>query len=374
MDEVLLYLFVGHDVVQQESIWLAFTHGQALIQVVTGDNGSNRQDKGEPIGATQFGFIYLLAQEHVDGNAQAGGGNPGVVGNGDRVEVGVDGQGFSPQVQELAAAFAHTYGPFSRVRGQNSLQGTDSHTILGPVTGQVGVSGQEVGHDLLAGGLVPFAGVGGQHIDAGVAGEHFSYTFHAGHIGGMSGEAFDLDDVAFAAQLFSQPFCAGHGPFFLVDAHVVHAGDVQFLVYGDHDDAQGYGFFQGGIEAIDVTRVHQDGVHVLGHQVLELLDLPGHIGVGTFDHQFGGDALVHILLVGFDQFGDHLRAIFAADEGVRDTDGEGIIFCWSLNFHLFCWSFCFFFCGSFHVPGFFGGGFYLASGGFSCATTGNHQG
>ena len=51
-----------------------------------------------------------------------------------------------------------------------------------------------------------------------------------------------------------------------------------------------HGFLQGGVQAVDITRVDQDGIHVLGHQVLQLLDLAGHIGVGAFDHQFIGDA------------------------------------------------------------------------------------
>ena len=44
-----------------------------------------------------------------------------------------------------------------------------------------------------------------QDFDVGIVGQHFSDAFHAGYIGRVSGEAFDLDDVALAAQFLSQP-------------------------------------------------------------------------------------------------------------------------------------------------------------------------
>ena len=83
---------------------------------------------------------------------------------------------------------------------------------------------------------------------------------------------------------------------------------------------------RGGVQAAHIAGVHQDGIHVLGHQVLQLLDLAGHVRVGAFDHQLGRDALIHVFLVDFDQLRNHLRAVFAADERVRDTDREYLRF------------------------------------------------
>ena len=121
---------------------------------------------------------------------------------------------------------------------------------------------------------------------SGYFSKDFSHTVHAGDVGRVSGEAFDLHDLALAAEFVGQPLRRCLRPFLLVDAHVVHAGHIQFLVHRDDDDALGDGFLQGGIQAVDITGVDQDGIHVLGHQVLQLLDLAGHIRVGAFDHQF----------------------------------------------------------------------------------------
>ncbi len=160
---------------------------------------------------------------------------------------------------------------------------------------------------------------------SGIVRQYFSHAFHAGHVRRVAGEAFDLDDLALAAQFLSQPASRGLGPFFLVDTDVVHAGDVQFLVDRDDEDALVQGFLQGGVQAAHIAGVHQDGIHALGHQVLQLLNLTGDVRVGAFDYQLVGDAGIHVFLVGIDQFLDHLRAVFAADEGIRDADGEFIV-------------------------------------------------
>ena len=138
----------------------------------------------------------------------------------------------------------------------------------------------------------------------------------------MSGEAFDLDDLAFTAEFVGQPLSGGLRPGFLIDTDIVYARDIQFLVHGDHDDALVQRFEQGGIQTIDITGVDQDGIHILGHQVLQLLDLASHIRIGAFDHEFVGDALVHVFFVDFHELIDHLSAVFAADERIGNTDRE----------------------------------------------------
>ena len=244
----------------------------------------------------------------------------------DRFEVRIHGQGFFPQSQVLAAAFAYALRPDCRVGCHHCLQRTDCHSVLRPVAGQVRVGAQEVGHHLLSGRFIPTASVCRQHRDAREISQHLRYTFHAGYIRRVSGEAFDQHDLALAAQLVSQPPGRGLCPGFLVDAHVVYAGHIQLLVHRDHDDPLGNCFFQGRVQAVHVTRVHQDRIHALRHQVLQLLDLPSRIGVRALDHQLGRDARIHVFLVYGNQLGDHLRAIFAADEGVRDTDRESSVF------------------------------------------------
>ena len=119
----------------------------------------------------------------------------------------------------------------------------------------------------------------------------FVHAFHAGYVGRVSGEAFDLDDFALPPSLSASHLSGGHRPGFLVDAHVVHAGHVQFLIDRDDDDALGNRFFKGRIQAVHIAGVDQDGVHFFGHQVLQLLDLAGHVCIGAFDHQFSGDVL-----------------------------------------------------------------------------------
>jgi hypothetical protein len=59
--EILLDFCVGHDVVEQVSIGLAIAHRQTFVQVVGGDNRSQRDDKRQTVRAAQFGGINLLA-------------------------------------------------------------------------------------------------------------------------------------------------------------------------------------------------------------------------------------------------------------------------------------------------------------------------
>ncbi len=143
-----------------------------------------------------------------------------------------------PELEVLAATLTHTLRPLGRVGSHHGLQGADGHTVLGPVAVEVGVRGQEVGHHLLSGGFIPAAGVGGEDIDARELGKHFGNTFHAGHVSGMPGEAFDLNDVAFAAELLSQPLRGGLRPFLLVDPYIVYAGHIEFLVHRYHQNTR----------------------------------------------------------------------------------------------------------------------------------------
>ncbi len=347
LDKELLYFFVGHDVIEQEGIRLAFAHRQAFIQVLGSDYGRQRHDKGQSVDAAQLGGIDLFALQHGIGDAQSGRGDAGVVGDSDRFKVGLHGQGFLPQAQELAASFADALRPGGWIGSHDRLQCADGHAVLGPVAGQVRVGRQEVGHDLLPGGFVPFAGVGCQDFDVRIVGEHFSHAFHAGHVRRVPREAFDLHDFTRAAQLLSQPLGGGLRPFLLIDANVIHAGDIQLLVDRDDDDALVQRFLQGGVQTAHIAGIDQDGIHVLGDQVLQLLDLACHICVSAFDHQLIGDAGVHVLLVDFLQLRDHLRAVFAADERVGYADCEFTFIGW-LGWR---WGF---------------GGYWLFSGGLLC--------
>ena len=110
----------------------------------------------------------------------------------------------------------------------------------------------------------------------------------------MARYAFDLDDIALAAEFVSQPLGGGHCPGLLIDTDIINALGVKSLVNGDHNDALVDGFFERGVQAVNITGVDKDGVHVLGHQVLELLDLSRNIGVSAFDDEVIGDALRHI--------------------------------------------------------------------------------
>jgi hypothetical protein len=74
-----------------------------------------------------------------------------------------------------------------------------------PVAGQVRISREEVGHDLLASGFIPLACILSQNRDTWVVSQYFRDAFHAGYVCRVAWEAFDQDDLAFAAQFVGQP-------------------------------------------------------------------------------------------------------------------------------------------------------------------------
>src|SRR5579859_7642855 len=319
----LLHVGVAHDAVEQVRGGLAGAGaGVHLLEVILGDDHRDRDNKLVVRRAAQLAGVNFLAHQHVNRNAQTGRRHARRVGHGNGVKGGILLEARVPQLQELAAGFADAHRPLGRVGGQHGLHGANGHAVLRPVGVHGWEGGQEVGHDLLPGGFVPLAGVFAQQLDVGVVLHHIVDGAHAQHVRRVAREAFDLDNVARAVELLGQPIRGGLGPQILVNTYVVNALGGQRLVDRDDDDALGDGVFQGGIQAIDVTRVHQDGVDLLVDQVLQLLYLARHVGVGALDDQVVGDARCHIFSVDVLELLDHLRAIFAADEGVRDTDGE----------------------------------------------------
>ena len=137
----------------------------------------------------------------------------------------------------------------------------------------------------------------------------------------MAGEAFNFNNVTLL-EFVAEPLGRGHGPCFLVVAHIVNAGDGQFLVDRNDEDTSLDGFSECGIQTGGVARIDEDGVHFFAHQVLQLLNLSSDIGVGGFNDQVIGHAGFHIFGIGVLELLDHLGAVFAADEGIGDTNGD----------------------------------------------------
>ena len=323
LDKELHDIGFGHDAIEQVLIGLVFAEVRPLLVVILGDSHRGGDDEGVTVLASQFGRIDFLALQDIDRDAQAGGADARGIGDTDRFEIGLSLFGLVPKFQVLAATFTNHHGPLGGVSSHHSLQSANRHAVLSPdAIDFAGEAGQEVRHNLLASRFVPLAGFLGKYLDIRVLGEHFSHTAHAVFIGGMSGEAFNLNYVALAAEFVSEPLGGGHGPFFLVVTHIVNTRDIQFLVNRQDYDASLDGFFEGCIQALGITGVNQDGIDLLAHQVLELLDLTGNISISAFNHQLICDASCHILGIDILEFLDHLRAIFAADERIGNTNRE----------------------------------------------------
>ena len=115
--------------------------------------------------ATKLGGVNFFALQDVDGNAQTGGADARGIGNADGFEIGLGLLDLVPQFQVLAAAFTNHHRPLGGIGSHNGLQSADRHTILGPdAVNFAGEAGEEVGHNLLSGGFVPFAGIFGENF------------------------------------------------------------------------------------------------------------------------------------------------------------------------------------------------------------------
>ncbi len=62
-DKELLNFFVGHDVVEQVCIGLAFAHRQTIRQVFLGDDRRQRENEGQAIHAAELGLVNLSCPE-----------------------------------------------------------------------------------------------------------------------------------------------------------------------------------------------------------------------------------------------------------------------------------------------------------------------
>ncbi len=231
-------------------------------------------------------------------------------------------------MQITRARLADHHRPFIRVRRHDCRQRALRHTVLRPHTVDVRQRYQEVTHDLLTSRLVPGTRLTAHHVDARIVSEHVRYAVHARFVSRMAHKALDQHHVAFTAELLCQPARTDPRPFGLVDHHVDDTFSADLLVNRDDHDPLFDRLFQRDIQRSLVVRVDDDRVHAPVNQVLNLLNLPLHIDVGTFDDQVNlGAGLVELSDDILDAL-NHLRTPLTADKTVGNADGEAFLVYW----------------------------------------------
>src|SRR5690606_2918744 len=163
--EVRQHFFFRQPTVQGVAVGIVLEGVPNLFEVLRGDGV---RDRDEERVAPQDFRPQLAPLQELHGHMQAGHGDTGRIHDADGVEAAAGPQ-LIPEAHVTNAGLAGHQGQ-RPAAGQEGPQGAFGHAVLYPDAVDVGIGGEQVGHDLLAGGLVP-VGVGhGQHVDARVGG------------------------------------------------------------------------------------------------------------------------------------------------------------------------------------------------------------
>ena len=204
----------------------------------------------------------------------------------------------------------------------NGLHGTQCHFVIGSEdTLDIAVGLEHILHDGHTLGTVEVGGLLGHHLQLGIG--NVMEALAAVNGGGGTGNALQLGHLGTLAQGIHDVLGRQLGTQNVVGSDLaVDLNTVDGTVHGDHTNALGLGSLHGTGNGIGIHGVHDQHADALGHQVLDIGNLLGHIVTGI--HHGQGNSQIGSGLLGTLHQGHEEGVVLGGDGQANGTGGIGL--------------------------------------------------